>query len=142
MRKVKQRSDHLKFTINCVNIGRNIQNIRYADDIVLLARSKADLESLLYCLKEESEIRGLKINKKKTKLVVFSKSKIPLKCKITLDYEELQHVENFSYLESILTQDCRCSSDIKMRIALAKESFTDMSNTLTNKKLGIETKRG
>jgi len=115
MRKVKQRSDHLKFTIN----GVSIQNIRYADDTVLLSRSKADLENL-YILKEESETRGLNINKKKTKLMVFSKNKIPPKCKSTLDDEELQ-VENFSYLGSILTQDCRCSSDIKTRIALAKK---------------------
>lgn len=135
MRKVKQRSDHLKFTIN----GVSIQNIRYADDTVLLARSKADLENL-YILKEESETRGLNINKKKTKLMVFSKNKIPPKCKSTLDDEELQ-VENFSYLGSILMQDCRCSSDIKTRIALAKKSFTDMSSTFTNNKLGIETKK-
>ena len=61
MRKVKQRSDHLKFTIN----GVNIQNIRYADDTVFLTRNKDELENLLYILKEESENRGLKINMKK-----------------------------------------------------------------------------
>ena len=60
MRKVKQRSDHLKFTINSVNI----QNIRYADDTVLLATNKVDLENLLHILKEESEIRRLNINRK------------------------------------------------------------------------------
>ena len=73
MRKVKQKSDHLKFTLNVLTI----QNIRYAENIMLLLRSKADVENLLYCLKEESEIRGLKINKKKAKLMVFSKNKIP-----------------------------------------------------------------
>jgi len=88
MRKVKQRSDHLKYTIN----GVNIQNIRYADDTVLLAINKVDLENLLHILKEESEIRGLNINRKKTKLMVFSKNKISPKCKITLDDEELQKV--------------------------------------------------
>ena len=86
MRKVKQRSDHLKFAIN----GVSIQNIRYADDTVLLARSKVDLENLLHILKEESEIRGLNINRKKKKLMVFSKNKISPKRKITLDDEELQ----------------------------------------------------
>ncbi|XP_069992308.1 uncharacterized protein [Penaeus vannamei] len=83
---------------------------------MLLARSKADLESLLYILKEESETRDLNINKKKTKLMVFSKNKIPPKCKSTLDDGELQQVENFSYLGS-------------------------MSSTFTNKKLGTETKK-
>jgi len=92
MRKVKQRSDHLKFTINSVNI----QNIRYADDTVLLARNKVDLENLLHMLKEESEIRGLNINRKKTKLMEFLKNKISSKCKITLDDEELQQVESFN----------------------------------------------
>ena len=137
MRKVKQRSDHLKFTIN----GVNIQNIRYADDTVLLARNKVDLENLLHILKEESEIRGLNINRKKTKLMVFSKNKISPKCKITLDDEELQQVESFNYLGSVLTQDCRCTSDNKTRIALAKKSFTDISSTFTNKQLENDTKK-
>ena len=135
--KVKQKSEHLKFTIN----GVNIQNIRYADDTVLLARNKDELENPLYILKEESENRGLKINMKKTKLMVFSKNKIPPNCKITLDDEELQQVESFKYLGSILTHDCRCTSDIKTRIALAKTFFTDMSNTLTNNKLESGTKK-
>jgi len=63
----------------------SIQNIRYSDDTVLLARNKVDLENLLYILKEESEIRGLNINRKEIKLMMFSKNKIPPKCKITLD---------------------------------------------------------
>ena len=61
MRKVKQRSDHLKFTFN----GVSIQNFRCVDDTLLLARNKVDLENLLYILKEESEIRGLNINGEK-----------------------------------------------------------------------------
>ena len=73
--------------------------------------------------------------------MVFSKNKIPPTCKITLDDEELQQVESFKYLGSILTHDCRCTSDIKTRIALAKKSFTDMSNTLTNNKLESDTKK-
>ena len=109
MKKVKQRSDYLKFTVN----GVNIQNIRYADDTVLLARIKVDLENLLHILKEESEIRGLNINRKKAKVMVFSKNKISPKCKITVDDEELQQVESFNYLGSCFTQDCRCTSDIK-----------------------------
>ena len=137
MRKDKQRSDHLKFTIN----GVNIQNITYADDTVLLARNKVGLENLLHILKEESEIRGLNINRKKTKLMVFSKNKISPKCKITLDDEELQQVESFNYLGSVLTQDCRCTSAMKTRIALAKKSFTDMSSTFTNKQLENDTKK-
>jgi len=91
----------------------SIQNIRYSDDTVLLARNKVDLENLLYILKEESEIRGLNINRKEIKLMMFSKNKISPKCKITVDDEELQQVESFNYLRSCFTQDCRCTSDIK-----------------------------
>ena len=69
----------MNFAINDVNI----QNIRYANDTVLLTRSKDELENPLYILKEESENRGLKINMKKTKLMVFSKNKIAPNCKIT-----------------------------------------------------------
>ena len=119
----------------------NIQNTRYADDTVLLARNKVDLENLLHIFKEKSEIRGLNINRKKAKIMVFSKNKISTKCKITLDDEELQQVESFNYLGSVLTQDCRGTSDIKTRIALAKKSFTDMSSTFTNKHLENDTKK-
>ena len=94
---------------------------------MLLTRNKDELENLLYILKEESENRGLKINMKKTKLMVFSKNKIPPYCKITLG--------------SIITDDCRCTSDIKTRIAFAKKSFTDISNTLTNNKPESDTKK-
>ena len=73
--------------------------------------------------------------------MVFSKKKISPKCKINFDDEELQQVENFNYLGSVLTHDCRCTSDIKTRIALAKISFTDISSTFTNKQLENDTKK-
>ena len=73
--------------------------------------------------------------------MVFSRNKIRPNCKITLDDKELQQVESLNCLGNILTHDCRCTSDIKTRIALAKKSFTDMSNTLTNNKLESDTKK-
>ena len=73
--------------------------------------------------------------------MVFSNYKISPKCKITLDDEELQQVESFNYPGSVLTQDCRCTSDIKTPIALAKKSLTDMSSTFTNKQLENDTKK-
>ena len=73
--------------------------------------------------------------------MVFLKNKIPPKLKITLDDEELQQVESFNYLGSVLTQDYSCTSDIKSGIALAKKSFTDMSSTFTNKQLENDTKK-
>ena len=73
--------------------------------------------------------------------MVLLKNKISPKCKITLDDEELQQVESVSYLGSVLTQDCRCTSDNKTRIALAKHPFTDMSSIFTNKQLENDTKK-
>ena len=105
---------------------------------LLLARNKVDLENLLNILKEESEIRGLNINRQ---LMVFSKNKVAPKLKITLDDQELQQVESDNYLGSVHTQDCRFTSGIKTRIALAKKPFTDMSSTFTNKQLETGKKR-
>ena len=73
MEKVKLRPDHLKFSISSVSI----QNIRYADDTVLLAWS-----NLIYILKEEHEIRGLKIKRERRKLMAFSKNKMLPKFKL------------------------------------------------------------
>ena len=132
-----QHSEILMHTSKCIHFVQS----RNADDTVFLTRNKDELENLLYILKEESENRGLKINMKKAKLIVFSRNKIRPNCKITLDDEELQQVESLNCLGKILTHDCRCTSDIKTRIALAKKSFTDMSNTLTNNKLESDTKK-
>ena len=93
MPKVRQRSEKLKFTIN----GMSIQNIRYADDKVLLAKSTADLKHLLYNFKEESEIRGLNINRKKKDNSVLEEQGAH-KCKTILDDEEPRQVKGLNYL--------------------------------------------
>ena len=136
MRNGKQRTEEIAFPIN----GINIQNIRYADDTMLITGSKDDLQQL-EVLKEENEKTGLKINLKKTKTLVFSKKKISPECKIHLDGKEIEQVGNSKYLGSILTQDCKCSSEIRKRIAMAKAAFTDLSNILINKMLHINSKK-
>ena len=87
--------------------GRNINNLRYADDITLMAESEEDLKSLLMKVKEESEKAGLKLNIQKTKIVVSSS--------ITswqTDGEKVEAVTDFIFLGAKITADCDYSHEI------------------------------
>ena len=87
---------------------RNINNLRYADDITLMAESEEELESLLMKVKEESEKAGLKLNNEKTKTMASS----PItSCQI--DRETVETVTDFIFLGSKITVDGSCSHEIK-----------------------------
>ena len=120
---------------------RNINNIRYADDTVLIADSREKLQRLLSKLSRASEEKGLSINLLKTEVLVTSKEEIPPECKIYLEREEnfheIKQVNSFEYLGSFITSDGRSDKEIKRRIGLAKSSFNNMKNILTNRKLDI-----
>ena len=97
--------------------GRNINNLRYADDTTLMAESEEELKSLLMKVKEESEKVGLKLNIQKTKIMTFSS--------ITsweVDGERVETVTNFIFLGSKITADGDCSHEIKT-LAPWKESY-------------------
>ena len=88
--------------------GRNINNLRYADDTTIMAESEEELKSLLMNVKEESEKVGLKLNIQKTKILASSP--------ITLwqiDAETMKTVTDFLYLGSKITADGDCSHEIK-----------------------------
>ena len=87
---------------------RNINNLRYADDTMRMAESKEELRSLLMKLKEESEKPGLKLNIKKTKIMVSS----PI-TSWQIDGETMETVINFIFLGSKITEDGDCSHEIK-----------------------------
>ena len=70
--------------------GHPISEIRYADDTVLISDNERNLQEMLISLKNESEVRGLHINKKKTRLMVFSKSKTIPTCNIYLENEKIK----------------------------------------------------
>ena len=120
--------------------GTMISNIRYADDTILIANSDHDLQTMLTSLNEESRIRGLNINRKKTKIMVISKKKENPKIKICINNEELVQVEQFEYLGSMITSDCRCDKEIKRRIALAKKAFMEKKSLLVSNKLRMNCK--
>ena len=85
--------------------GRNINNLRYADDTTLMAESEEELKSLLIKVKEQSEKAGLKLNIQKTKIMASSP--------ITSQQIEGQKVTDFIFLDSRITADGDCSHEIK-----------------------------
>ena len=85
--------------------GRNINNLRYADDTTLMVESKEELKSLLMKVKEDSEKAGLKLNIQKTNIKAFG----PI-TSWQIDGEKVEAVMNFIFLGSRITVDCDCSN--------------------------------
>ena len=94
-------------------IGRNINNLRYADDTTLLAESEEELKSLLMKVKEEHEKASLKLNIQKTKIMAFS----PI-TSWQIDGETVETVADFVFLGSKITADGDYSHEIKRRYSL------------------------
>ena len=93
--------------------GRNINNLRYADDITFMAESEKELKSLLLKVKEESEKLGLKLNIQKTKIIASGS--------ITswqIDWETMKTVSSFIFGGSKITADDDCSHEIKRHLLL------------------------
>jgi len=120
--------------------GRNINNLRYADDTVLLAEDENTLQEIVDVVKKESEKFGLLMNTKKTKTMVFSKKQETPQISIKIDDKIIEQVDSFQYLGSTVTQDGRCEREIKRRIALAKNKFSNMTWLLTCHDLSLKTK--
>ena len=94
-------------------VGRNINNVRYADDITLMAESEEELKSLLRNVKEESEKVGLKINIQKMKIMASG----PI-TSWEIDGETVETVSDFIFLGSKITAGGDCSHDIKRHLLL------------------------
>ena len=121
--------------------GRNINNIRYADDTVLVADSVEKLQALVSEVSRASEVKGLKINKEKTECMVVSKRSETPDCPLQIEQEAVNKVEQFQYLGSLVTADARCSTEIRRRIGIAKTAFRKMQHLLTNRHLRIQTRK-
>ena len=103
--------------------GRNINNIRYADDTTLMAESEEELKSLLTKVKEESEKVGLKLN--------FQKMKIIASGPITsweIDGETVETVSDFIFWASKITADGDCSHEIKRCLLFARKIMTNLDS--------------
>ena len=103
--------------------GRNINNLRYADDTTLMAESKEELKSLLMKVKEESEKAGLKLNIQKTKIMASSS--------ITswqIDGETMETVTYFISLGSKITADSDFSHEIKKHLLLGRKAMVNLDS--------------
>ena len=96
-------------------VGRNINNLRYADDTTLMAETEEELKSLLMKVKEESENVGLKLN--------IQKTKIKASCPITSQQIDGETVIDFILLGSKTTADGDCSHEIKRHLLLGRKSY-------------------
>ena len=100
--------------------GRNINNLRYADDTTLMEESEEELKSLLMKVKEESEKTGLKLNTQKTKIMVSG----PINSWQS-DGETMVTVTNFIFLGSKITVDSDCSHEIKRHLLLGGKTMAN-----------------
>ena len=100
--------------------GRNINNLRYSDDIILMAESKEELKSLLKKVKEESEKVGLKLNIQKTKIMASG----PI-TSWQIDGETMETVTDFILGGSKITADDDCSHEIKRCLLLGRKAITN-----------------
>ena len=115
--------------------GRNINNLRYADDTTLMAESEGELKSLLMKVKEESEKVGLKLNIHKTKIMVS--------CPITsweIDGETVETVSDFIFGGSKITADGDCSHEIKRLLLLGRKVMTNLDIILKSRDITLPTK--
>ena len=102
--------------------GRNINNLRYADDTTLMAESEEELKSLLMKVKEDSEKVGLKLNTEKTKSMASG----PI-TSWQIDRETVETVADFTFLGSKITAGSDCSHEIKRRLLLGRKAMTYLS---------------
>ena len=115
--------------------GRNINNLRYADDATLMAESEEELKGLLMKVKEESEKVGLKLNFQKTKIMASS----PI-TSWQLDGETVESVADFIFLGSKITADGDCSHEIKRRLLLGRKVMTNLDSILKSRDITLSTK--
>ena len=115
--------------------GRNINNLRYADDTTLKAESEEELKSLWMKVKEESEKVGLKLNIQKTKIMASG----PITSWET-DGETLETVWDFIFLGFSITADCDCSHEIKRQLLLGRKVMTNLDSIFKSRNIALPTK--
>ena len=115
---------------------RNSNNLRYADDTILIAESKEELKSsLLMKMKEESEKAGLKLNIQKTKVMASS----PI-ASWQIDGEIMETVTDFIFLGSKITEGGDCNHEIKRCLLLGRKAITNLVSVLKSRDITLSTK--
>ena len=127
--------DWMKHKLEIKIAGRNINNLRYADDTTLTAESEEELKSLLMKVKEESEKVGLKLNIQKTKIMASRP--------ITLwqiDGETMETVTDFIFGGFKITEDGDCSHEIKRCLLPGRKVMTNLDSILKSRDIILSTK--
>ena len=115
--------------------GRNINNLRYADDTTLMAEREEELKSFLMKVKEESEKAGLKLNIQKTQIMASS----PI-TSWQIDGKTMETVAGFIFLGSKITVDCNCSHEIKRCLLLGRKAMKNLDSVLKSRNISLPTK--
>ena len=115
--------------------GRNVNNLRYADDTTLMAEIGKELKSFLTKVKEKSGKVGLKLNIQKTKTMASS----PI-TSWQIEGEAMETVTDFIFLGSKISADGDCSHEIKRCLLLGRKAMTNLDNTLKNRDITLLTK--
>ena len=119
-----------------INIaGRNIDNLRYADDTTLMAESEEELKNLLMKMKEESEKAGLKLNTQNTKIMASGSVTL-----WQIDGETMETVRDFIVLASKIPADGTCGHEIKGRLFFGRKVMTNLDSILENSGITLPTK--
>ena len=114
--------------------GRNISNLRYADDTTLMTESEEELKSLLMKVKEESEKVGLKLNNQKTKIMASG----PI-TSWQIDGETVETASDFNFLGSQITADGDSSHEIKRRLLLGRKVMANLDSILKSRNITLPT---
>ena len=115
--------------------GRNINNLRYADDTTLMAEGEEELKSLLMKVKEESEKVDLKLNIQKMKIMASG----PI-TSWEIDGETVETVSDFIFLSAKITADGDCSHEIKRRLLLGRKVITNLDSIFKSRDITLPTK--
>src|SRR5574342_421647 len=115
--------------------GRNINNLRYADDSTLMAESEEELKILLMKVKVESEKVGLKLNIQKTKIMASGPT-----TSWEIDGETVETVADFVFLGSKITAHGDCSHEIKRHLLLGRNVMTNLDSILKSRDITLSTK--
>ena len=115
--------------------GRNTNNLRYADDPILVAQSEEELKSLLMKMKEESEKAGLKLNIQKTKIMASS----PI-TSWQIDGETVETVTEFILGDSKITAEGDCGHEIKRHLLLGRKAMTNLDSIFKSRDVTLTTK--
>ena len=128
------RNTRLDEAQNVIKIARrNINNLRHADDTILMAESEEELKSLLMKVKEESEKAGLKLNIQKTKIMASS----PI-TSWQINGETMETVTDFIFLDSKITADGDCSHEIKRHLLLGRKAMTNLDIILKSRDITLQ----